>query len=175
MKRIVLVYGLIGGLIIFTLMTLNLLFVHNFDYGEVLGYSTMVIALSTVFIAIKQQRDKQLNGTINFGKAFLTGLYISLITSAFYVIGWMLISTVIMPDFCDKMVAAMATKMKADKSLNPAELVKKLKQVNDMKEMLKNPFVSSGIAFMEIFPVGLLITIISALLLKRKPREQAIS
>src|SRR5690349_19857432 len=89
MKRIVLIFGLIGGVIVTSLMLLMLPETkEDFKSGEIIGYSTMLIALSSIFFAIKLHRDKNLGGSITFGKGFLLGLYITLVAGVIYSIGW---------------------------------------------------------------------------------------
>ncbi|HEX2616209.1 MAG TPA: DUF4199 domain-containing protein, partial [Flavobacteriales bacterium] len=93
MKRIVLTYGIIGGIIVCAMMWLTLGGGgHDWDNGLWIGYTTMVIALSTIFFAVRSYRDKYLNGSITFGKAFLMGLYITLVVSTLYVASWMVLS-----------------------------------------------------------------------------------
>jgi len=90
MKKIVLTYGIIGGVIVSAMMWLTLgSGKHDFDNGMRIGYTTMVIALSTIFFAVKTYRDKYLGGEINFARAFLMGLYITLIASTMYAASWM--------------------------------------------------------------------------------------
>ncbi|MFQ5708527.1 MAG: DUF4199 domain-containing protein [bacterium] len=85
MRRIVLIFGSISGLVLVLMMFLTTpLFGKNVDYdkAEWLGYISMIVALSTIFIGIKSYRDKESAGKINFGKAFPVGLLISLISAA---------------------------------------------------------------------------------------------
>lgn len=91
MKKIVLIYGLIAGAIVSVLMWLTIPSTKegmNFDGGMELGYLTMIIALAMIFFGIKVYRDKHLSGTISFGKAFLVGLYITIVASVIYCLNW---------------------------------------------------------------------------------------
>ncbi|MBK8341587.1 MAG: DUF4199 domain-containing protein [Flavobacteriales bacterium] len=103
MKRIVLTYGIIGGIIVSAMMWLTLgSGKHDFDNGMWIGYTTMVIALSTIFFAVKGYRDKHLGGSITFGKAFLMGLYITLVVSTLYVASWMVLSATSKQDYMEQ-------------------------------------------------------------------------
>jgi hypothetical protein len=174
MQKIIWRFGIAGGIILAILGFINweLCFqmeVIPFSYGEVSGYGAMIIALITIFIAIVQYRDRYNNGVISFGQAFKIGILISLIVSAFYVISWMIISTIVMPDFMDRLAQKSLERMLYQhKSLE--KISEQRKEFVRMNEMMKNPFISMGIAFIEIFPVGLIMTLIASFALKRKPK-----
>src|SRR6478735_4678738 len=95
MKKVVLTFGLISGAII-CVMTMATMAINqaqtDFKLAEVLGYVSMIVSLSMVFFGIRSYRDNYRQGIISFGKAFQVGLYITLIASFLYVIGWMFYS-----------------------------------------------------------------------------------
>ena len=168
MKKIVITYGLIGGLIVSAMMWLTLgSGSHDFENGMWIGYATMVIALSTIFFAVKGYRDKHLAGSIPFGKAFLMGLYITLVVSTLYVASWVVMSSVSDKDYM--MEYYEHEKAKLEKSDTPREEVEAhLKEMREFGEIYKNPAVKIGFTYMEILPVGILISLICAAILKRK-------
>src|SRR5882672_103505 len=91
MLRIILIYGVIGGLIVGVPMLLEMVVWSGEPMrqgGMILGYTTMIIALSTVFLGVKQHRDKALGGVIKFLPALLVGLGISVVAGVFYVTAW---------------------------------------------------------------------------------------
>ena len=95
MKKTVLTYGPIAGVIIVLLMALFIGLMskeQDFQMGEILGYASMIVALSTIFVGIRKYRDDELGGMITFGKAFQVGLLITLVASAIYVAAWMFYS-----------------------------------------------------------------------------------
>lgn len=167
MKRTVLTYGIIAGLIVSGLMWLTLgSGEHDFDNGQWVGYTTMVIAFSTIFFAVKSYRDKHLGGVIKFGKAFLMGLYITLIASTMYVASWMVLSAVSKQDIMEQYYEH--TKAKLESSDIPTEEMEaQLLEIRDFQELYKNPAVKIGFTYMEILPVGLLISLLCAAMLKR--------
>lgn len=168
MKKIVLTYGIIGGVIVSAMMWLTLgSGKHDFDNGMWIGYTTMVIALSTIFFAVKAHRDKHLGGSITFGKAFLMGLYITLIASTMYVASWLVLSATTDQDFMQAYYEHEKAQMES--SGLPAEQVEaKLQEVRAFGEMYKNPVVKIGFTYMEILPVGLLVSLLCAALLRRR-------
>jgi len=75
------------------------------DTSRLYGYSCMTIALSTIFFAVKQYRDKYDNGLINFGKALMIGLGITLIATLIYIIAWEIYFNNIGYDFPEQYIA----------------------------------------------------------------------
>jgi uncharacterized membrane protein len=171
MKKNVTVFGLIAGLIVSTLMVLSMARCYsdpNLEHSMLIGYASMVLAFSFIFVGIKNYRDKYSDGLITFGKAFKIGLYISLIASSIYVIVWLIDFYVFIPDFMDRYVAQALREAKAS-SASAAELAKKTKELASNQELYKNPIMVILFTYMEILPVGILISLVAALILKRKP------
>lgn len=172
MKKNVLVFGLISGLIVSTLMAISMVTMYNNpDAGHgggsmVIGYLSMLVAFSLIFVAVKNYRDKQNGGVISFGKAFKIGLLIALIGSTMYVIMWALLYNFYMPDFMDRYCAQMIENAKTTSS--PAKIQELTEQMNTQKEMYKNPLFFVLFTYFEILPVGLIVAVVTALILKRK-------
>ncbi len=174
MKKVVLVYGIIAGLIVAGMMAFSTSYYctkGDFDHGLIYGYTAMIIAFSMIFVGVKSFRDKHNGGTINFGKAFKIGLFISLIASTMYVVSWLINYYCFMPDFMDKYAAAMVAKAKAS-GISAGELAKKTADMAQMKEWYKNPLFVILMTYVEILPVALVVTVITALILKRKASRQ---
>ena len=174
MKKVVLVYGIIAGLIVTGMMAFSTGYYcakGDFEGGMIYGYSAMIIAFSMIFVAIKTFRDKQNGGIIKFGKAFKIGLFISLIASTIYVIGWLINYYLFIPDFMDKYAAAMVSKAQTS-GISADELAKKTAEMAQMKEWYKNPLFVILMTYVEILPVALVVSLISALILKRNTAKQ---
>lgn len=169
MKKLILTYGTFAGIIVSAMLVFSFTggATLNFEYGELLGYATMIIALSSIFFAIKYLRDKQLNGFIGFGTAFKIGLGISLVATIIYIVSWMIISNTIAKDFMSEYYQHSVEKLNAS-NLSASEIKEKIEEMKNFQEMYKNPLIKIGITFLEIFPVGFIISFISALILKRK-------
>lgn len=170
MKKISVIYGLIGGLIVSLFMVLT---IPNMDadtdmtQSMFMGFASMIVALSTVFLGIKKYRDVHLNGVISFGKAFLIGLYILLIASTMYVLTWMVISDLYMPNFMENYVEAQLNAFEQT-AATAEEVSQKREELNAMAESYKSPFVKVMYTYLEILPFGIVITLVSSLILKRK-------
>jgi hypothetical protein len=170
MKKVVLVYGIIAGLIVTGMMAFSTGYFcskGDFEGGMIYGYSAMIIAFSMIFVGVKSFRDKHNGGVINFGKAFKIGLFISLIASTIYVIGWLINYYLFMPDFMDKYAAVMVAKAKTS-GVGADELAKTTAYMVKMKEWYKNPLFVILMTYVEILPLALVVTLITSLILKRK-------
>ncbi len=170
MKKIVIVFGCLAGIIVATLMFISLAMYAskgNFENGMLYGYASMLLAFSLIFVGIKKYRDDIGNGAISFGKAFKIGLFITLIASTFYVGAWLVEYYFYIPDFMEKYAAYSIDKMKVA-GASVAEIEKQTKEMQGFAEMYKNPFFNAMMTYMEIIPVGLLVSVVCALILKRK-------
>jgi uncharacterized membrane protein (UPF0136 family) len=166
MKRIVLTFGLISGVISSALMFLTLpLMKHNF-VSAIYGYTMIVLSLLLVFFGIRAYRENA-GGTISFGRAFSVGILITLISCIFYVASWEVIYFKIMPDFADKYAAHEIGTMREKGASDTAIAAKKV-EMQKMKAMLDNPLLNAAMTFIEPFPVGLIMTLVSAAILRRR-------
>lgn len=171
MKKLIVKNGLIAGVITSGMVVLMFSGTEiDFKYGELFGYSSMIIAFSTIFFAVRSYRDKQDDRSISFGKALQIGLGITLVASALYVISWMILSNTIAKDFMSEYFQHSIEQLRAS-DLSEIEINKKIAEMEDFKELYKNPLVKIGMTFLEIFPVGLVISLLSAFVLKRTPEQ----
>ncbi|RYU95348.1 DUF4199 domain-containing protein [Emticicia agri] len=170
MKRLIIICGLISGVIISTFMVSSVGYCYssgNFDGNIWVGYASMLLAFSLVFVGIKNYRDKYSNGTITFGKAFQVGLYITLIASTMYVIVWAIDYYFFVPDFMEKYTSHVIEKAK-ESGASPAEINEQIEMMEKSSKLYETPIGVVLLTYMEILPVGLVVTLISALILKRK-------
>jgi amino acid transporter len=173
MKKNIVVYGLIAGIIVSVLMLSSVNYLShcegNVDYNTsmLIGYASMLLAFSLVFVGIRNYRDKYNEGTISFGKAFKIGIMIVLIASTIYVVAWLIDYYFFIPDFMEKYSAHMLDELKAS-GASQMEIDEQTKEMASMVTMLKNPFFNAMMTYVEILPVGLIVTLISSLILKRK-------
>lgn len=176
MKKNVIVFGCISGLIVATIMAISMAIYssngHNFDYGMLVGYASMLLAFSFVFVGVKNYRDKYNNGLITFGQAFKMGFLISLIASTIYVITWMIEYYLFIPDFMDQYTRHMLNQAR-ESGVSETEMAAKAAEMAQYKELYKSPLMVVLFTYMEILPVGVLVTLICALILKRKNRPEA--
>lgn len=175
MKRNILVFGTISGLIVSTFMAISMALMgcsstnpSNMTTAMVIGFASMAVAFSFIFVGIKNYRDKQNGGVISFGNAFLLGLMISFIASTMYVLTWAVEYHYFLPDFMDK-YSALQIKEVQESGITGEALEKAIKNVeNESYNYKHNGFFFAMYTYMEILPVGIIITLISALILRRK-------
>ena len=169
MKKIVLTFGLIGGVIISGLMLATVPFAKQigFDKAQFVGYTVMVLSFLMVFFGIRSYRENVGNGYITFGRAFAVGALITLITSLCYVITWEVVYFNLMPNFVQDYANYLVEKMREAGETQQA-IDAKMQEMRDFKQLYDNPFLNPLITLIEPLPVGLLITLISSIVLRRK-------
>jgi len=176
MKKNIIIYGLIAGIVVSILMLSSVNYLShcegNVDYDAslLIGYASMLIAFSLVFVGIRNYRDKYNEGVISFGKAFKIGIMIVLIASTIYAVAWLIDYFFFIPDFMEKYSAHMLDQLKAS-GASQIEIDKQTKEMASLAGMYKNPFFNAMMTYVEILPVGLIVTLISSLILKRKPEK----
>ncbi|MEQ8524824.1 DUF4199 domain-containing protein [Gracilimonas sp.] len=180
MKKIVAVFGILAGLINAAIaMLLTTLAGDDMIHAnsEWVGYLVMIIALSMIFVGVKQYRDKHLGGVIKFGKAFLVGLYIALVASALYVGSWEVYLQTSDVDFIETYSTSIIENMKAEGEPE-AEIQAMQEQLQFYADIYENTFFRILMTLSEILPVGLIIALISAALLRKSsfmPDEENIN
>ncbi len=178
MTKHVLTYGTIGGIIVVVLMLSSQSFIMgadgkpDFGLGETLGYISMIVSLSMIFFGTKSYRDQHLSGVISFGQALKIGLLITLVASAFYVVGWMVYfhTSESAGQFMEQYTEYTLTKM-AESGATPEEIDQAEIQYKESAEYYKNPLIMAGVSLLEIFPVGLVISLLSSYFLKSKTQN----
>ncbi|HEX2271618.1 MAG TPA: DUF4199 domain-containing protein [Pyrinomonadaceae bacterium] len=173
MKKTVLKFGLISGAMLAAFMFATLPFMDSigFDYGLVVGYTGMVLAFLLVFFGIRSYRDNAGGGHITFWRGLKVGLLIVLVASVCYVIAWEIVYFNFIPDFVEKYTNYMVEKERAA-GASAEQIAQTIEKMNSMKSLLDNPFTHAALVFLEPLPVGLLMTLISAALLRRRPAPE---
>ncbi len=164
MNKIIIKNGILGGAIVSGFMmyiTFKMKSDINYEPNMIIGFVSMFIAFIYVILGIKQHR-KANNNSITFGKALITSLLISLLISIIYVIVWLIIHYNFFPNFMEQYGEMVLRKTK------PEDIAEKTKEINQMKEWYKSPIMVILLTFMEILPFGILVSLVGALVLKRK-------
>jgi hypothetical protein len=174
MRKKVFLFGAIAGVIAIIWM-IRLMFESKIDFenGELIGYATMLLAFSTIFVAVKNYRDKQNEGVISFGKAFRMGLGITLVASTIYVVTWLIYYYASGTDFLQQYGAYYTEQMRSS-GASEAAVQAQMKEMETIVQMYQNPLFNALFTYMEILPVGVLVSLIAALVLKRKQRPTVI-
>ena len=175
MRKIVLTYGFIAGALLSAMLLITLAFQEQigFEYGAIVGYSTMVLAFLMVFFGVKSYRDRETGGEISFLRALSVGLMIMAVASMCYVATWQLVYYKLAPDFGDK-YAAYALEQAKKAGATEEQLVIQRQEMSEFMEAYKNPLFNIAITFLEPLPVGLIFSFFSAGVLCRKRRNAVI-
>jgi len=137
------------------------------EMNDVIGYAAMVVVFSLIFFGVRNYRNKHLGGVISLGQAFKMGAFIALIGSTMYVVVWLFYYYLFVPDFMDK-YATHAIQCAVRDGASAAEVTAKTEEMDQFKEMYKNPLFVILLTYAEVLPVGLAVAFVSALILKRK-------
>lgn len=173
MKKAILKYGVISGLISAGLMFASMLVMKqfgdnalHFEYGAYVGYTCIFLAMLMIYAAIRYFREAVNDGKVTFVQGLLIGLGITVISCIFYSLMWLVVYYNFMPTFMDDYVNYQVTKMEAAGS--SAESIQAMKtQMDGFKSMYSSPFSVFLITLTEPAPVGILVSFVSALFLKK--------
>jgi hypothetical protein len=171
MRKIVLTFGLLSGLVLSAMMAVTMPF-HDrigFERGMIVGYTTMVAASLLIYFGVRRYRDQA--GGVSFGRAFAVGALIMCVSNVCYVAAWEVIYPRFASDYMEKYAAHELGKARAA-GATPAELETKRAEFAHWAELYENPPIRAGMTFLEPLPVGLLASLISAALLRRR-RDRA--
>ena len=170
MKKTVLTFGLLAGLVLAVTMVATLPFLDTIgDMGYVVGYTSMVLAFLLVFFGVRSYRENVLGGTIGFGRALGVGLAIVLVASVCYVATWEVIYFKFRPDFAEKYGQASIDKARAS-GASAEVIAQKTKEAHDFAVMYHNPLINIAFTFLEPLPPGVVLALVSAGILRRKRR-----
>ena len=173
MKKIVLTFGLISGVMISVLMDGSILISSKSGVGHsmALGYTMMVASFLLVYFGMRSYRDNVLLGQISFGRALGCGLLITAMTCACYVVTWETVYFNFLPHFMDGYFAAQVHRVQTS-GLNPATRAAKIAAIHQSQQLYANPLVNMAYTLIEPLPVGVVIALVSAALLRRNAAVQ---
>jgi hypothetical protein len=163
-------YGAVSGAIVVGVIIAGMLYAGGVGGGHAtsslwFGYLIMILALSMIFLAIREYRNKKLGGVIKFLPAFGLGLLVAVIAGVVYVAAWETFLQTTHYPFMENYTAAMIEAKRAA-GVTGAELEAYVAEMEQMKASYADPLFRLPMTFIEIFPVGLIIALISAAILR---------
>ena len=178
MKKTVLTFGLIASVILAAFMSVSVWMMKTAEGpvsgGMFFGYLSMLIAFAFIFVAIKSYRDRYQGGVISFGKAFQVGMWVALIGSVAYTLTWVILYKSVYPEFMSDYMAHSLSQMRAD-GKSETQIAEAVADAQQMEVLYATWPGLIGFTMLEILPVGLLVSLIGAAILKRKtPRAEAV-
>ncbi len=174
MKKTILTFGIISGLVASVLMCTTIPLLRDTTHGSqalIIGYATIVLAALLIFFGIRSYRDNIAGGAITFGRAFTIGLGITLVSCIIYVLAWEIVYFNFLPHFMDSYFAAQIQHVQSGPG-TPAQIQARIATIRQSQIAYQNPLINALYTFIEPFPVDLLITLVSAAILRRKPTSQ---
>ena len=171
MRKVILTYGLIAGTILAAMTVISIPFWNNgtlnFDNGELVGYTTMVVACSLIFFGVKTYRDNYAGGVVTFWQATKVGLLIYLVAAVLYAGSWEVSINYMPGDFMQMMMDYQVESEKAD-GATAAEIEEVRKTWESFGKMYENPVLRFVLTMFELLPVALVFILGSAALLRMK-------
>jgi hypothetical protein len=171
MKRTVLTFGLISGAVSALMLVATMPFIDKIGLGkaEILGYTTIVLSFLLVYAGIRSYRDNLSGGTITFGRAFTLGLLITVVSCVCYVVTWEILyfNFGFMRQFMNQYASYMVEQAKAS-GASPEAIQAQLREISKYEQLYENPFFNVAITFTEPFPIGLVVSVISAAILRKR-------
>lgn len=167
MGRIIGIYGLIAGVIVIVGWNIGMTFLpEGGAAGMIVGYLSMLVATSFVFIGVKRYRDTELGGVIRFWPAFGVGIGISAIAAIAYVLSWEVYMWKTDYRFITEYIAGSIEAKRAS-GASAAEVAKYAAEMNGFAEQYKQPVFRMLVTLSEFAPIGLLVPLVSGALLRR--------
>jgi len=164
-----LVFGGVAGAVVIAIATAGIaLGLPSHLQSAWFGYLVMLAALSLIFVGVKRFRDVECGGVIKFGRAFALGLGVALAAAAVYVAGWEFYLAASGHDFMAQYAAGVLRRM-VEQGATPAVVQAKAAEMRELATRYESPLFRVPMTFVEIFPVGLIVALVSAGLL-RNPR-----
>ena len=165
--KYVLTYGLLSGFVIIATMTIGIVLggEGSFLSSHWFGYLVMLVALTFIFVGVKRYRDVERGGVIRFGPAFGMGLGIAAAAGIAYVVGWEAYLAMTDYAFMDEYIAGIVRAREAE-GVSGSAMAAEMAKLESMRVSYANPLFRIPMTFLEIFPVGLLVALVSALLLR---------
>lgn len=164
------IYGLLSGAVIIAVILAGIMFSEQLPFlsSVWMGYLVMLIALTVIFVGVKRYRDIERGGVIGFLNALGVGLAMAVVAALAYVVVWEIYLAATDYAFMDMYVASSIEGLRDD-GLSAAELASRIESLEQMREQYRSPLFRVPVTFVEIFPVGLIVSLVSAVLL-RNPR-----
>ena len=166
MKKTVLTYGLISGVIAAVLLVAQVPFMDGSNKSLLVGYTAIVLSALLIFFGVRSYRENVGNGRISFGRGFAVGILIAFISATCYVAAWEVVyfsNPGIADHVFDKPIADLKAKGAPQSEIDAATA-----KMESFKKLYANPLANAAFTFIEPFPVGVLMTLISAAILRRK-------
>jgi hypothetical protein len=173
-KKTVLTFGLISGAVSIGILLATVHYIGSTDFRkeDILGYTSIVLSALVVFFGIRSYRENAGAGQLTFLRGVAVGLLITLVSCACYMVTFQIIYFKTTPDIGEKYAACMVERVRAS-GASQQKVDEMAKQARSYKQMYDNPVTNAALTFAEVYPIGLVVSLLSAGILRKKgaPRE----
>jgi hypothetical protein len=169
MKKIVLTFGLIAGVLMGGFLALGFLIpgAHDFERGEIYGYASMVLALLLIYFGVRQYRDTVAGGTVRFWKACQVGLLIFLVAGICYALTWEVLYRTVASGFMGEYSAFLLEQARTS-GATEAQIAAQQAEMAKWAAWYQNPLIRFAFSIVEPLPVGVIAALASAGILSRR-------
>ncbi|MEM8568532.1 MAG: DUF4199 domain-containing protein [Bacteroidota bacterium] len=145
----------------------------NYEMGEIIGYTSMIICMVFVFLGIREYRNVELHGTMTFNQALGMGVLIALVPSLAFGLYDIVYILYLNPDFTNDYFNHYLDKMR--NTLTAEEFEKARQQMEAEKEFWSNPLLQFIVMFLTVFVIGFIVALISSAILQTKSKKPIVS
>ena len=164
----ILKYGLPIGLVV---IGITIVSIHFGFSAQWLGYLVMLLSFSLIYLALHQLREAS-GGVLPFRTALTAGLGIALMASIVYVVVWEIYLLTTEQDFmADYAQSVIDAKIAA--GAHESEIAETRVEMQAMQDQYAQLTFRLPITFLEIFPVGALVSLICALVLRTSGHQES--
>ena len=171
MKKTVLTFGLISGAISAGILLATIHYIGSMDFRKegILGYTSIVLSALVVFFGIRSYREDAGAGQLTFGRGVAVGLLITLVSCACYMVAFQVVYFKTAPGIGEKYAACMVERVRAS-GASQQKVDEMAKQARSFKQLYDSPATNAALTFAEMFPVGLVATVISSGILRKRKK-----
>ncbi|MBV1908258.1 MAG: DUF4199 domain-containing protein [Kangiellaceae bacterium] len=171
MKNNIMKFGLIAGTIIVMIPLITGLIIgygpETYKTGEIVGYSTIILSLMMIFLAVKEYQKRNPEQTVGFLKILAIGAGISFIAGLMFGIYNVIYVTYIDPEFMHTYYQYYIQSIQSSGA--SAEVIEQqIAQLEKEKEMFMDLTFNFALMFLTVFMIGLVVSVISGLLQREK-------
>ena len=168
MKNAAVRFGLASGALAAAMMlaTFPLIDAIGFEKTDLIGYTTMVLSALLVYFGVRSYRTQTGDG-ITFGRGFTVGILITLVSCLSSVAAFQIVYFKVTPEYGDRFAACMVERARAQGE-RPEKIEETAKQAQVLKRLYDNPATNAALTFVLHFPIGLVTSLISAAVLRKR-------
>lgn len=169
MKSPILKYGLLAGVVVNVLMFGPIVvFGERPDwirYGEIVGYSAMVLTMTLTYFAMRHERAR-LGGFLSFSRGLGVGTGVTAVASLLFGLATYAFYWIVGDRFPQKLWDHYVAQIQGS-GADPASIARQLAEMEQMRPLFFSYAFQAALMFATLFLIGLAVSLVSAALLRR--------